>query len=443
MDLRKAILVVALASACAAQEIAAKADAFLSAYEQQKKFSGVAVIAKDGKPLFAKAYGMANADWRIPNDLETRFRLGSITKQFTAAAILKLEEQGKLKTGAKACDYLPSCPPLWQSLTIHQLLNHTAGLPNFTAVDAYRTIQSRPSRSQEQLKLIEGKPLDFDPGTKFSYSNTGYLLLGLIIEKASGMPFEAYLAKEIFTPAGMTSTLSDSTNAVIPKRAEGYVSNGGKMTRAKFIDMSIPGAAGNVLSTAEDLVRWDRALAENKVISAESRARMLTAEKGNYGYGSTVGNLQGKRVDGHGGGIDGFVTNFARIADDNVAVIVLSNFEDAPLGEIFNGLMRLSQGGAVELPVLRQEIELDTATLDEYLGRYEIAPTFSIVFTREGKQLITQGTGQGKLPVFAEAKDKLFAKAVNATLEIQRANGKVTGLILKQGGREIKAPKVE
>jgi CubicO group peptidase (beta-lactamase class C family) len=440
MGIHKTFLILGLAVAAFAQDIATKADAFM---QQQKQFSGTVLIAKEGKVVFEKAYGMANYEWSIPNTIDTKFRLGSVTKQFGAAAILKLEEQGKLKTTDKACDYLPSCPDIWKPVTIHQLLTHTSGIPNFTSFPEYAKLQVLPSRYEEQVKSVWNKKMDFDPGTKWQYSNTGYVMLGQIIEKASGKPWETYLQKEIFTPAGMTDTRADSNSELIAKRAAGYAIKTGKPTNAGYIDMHIPNVAGALISTTGDLYKWDRALTTNKILSEASRNKMWTPDKNNYAYGWGIGKQNGKTKQSHDGGIDGFSTFLQRVPDDGVLIVVLSNFEDGKTGDVRRGLTEIAYGRSVDTPKERTEIQLDSATLDEYVGRYEFAPTFSLVITRDGNQLITQATGQGKIPVFAEAKDILFPKVMPATLHIQRVDGKVTGLILKQGGREMKAPKVE
>ena len=436
MGIHKTFLIFGLAVATFAQDIATKADAFM---KQQKQFSGTVLIAKEGKVVFEKAYGMANYEWSISNTIDTKFRLGSVTKQFGAAAILKLEEQGKLKTTDKACDYLPACPEIWKPVTIHQLLTHTSGIPNFTSFPEYAKLQALPSRYEEQVKSVWDKKMDFDPGTKWQYSNTGYVMLGQIIEKASGKPWETYLQQEIFTPAGMADTRADSNSDLIAKRAAGYAIKTGKPTNAGYIDMHIPNVAGALISTTGDLYKWDRALTTNKILSEASRNKMWTADKNGYAYGWGIAKQNGKTEQSHGGGIDGFSTFLLRVPDDGVLIVVLSNFEDGKTGDVRRGLTEIAYGRSME----RGEIQLDSATLDEYLGRYEFAPTFSLVITRDGNQLITQATGQGKIPVFAEAKDILFPKIMPATLHIQRVDGKVTGLILKQGGREMKAPKVE
>lgn len=443
MGFRQALLILALASLSFAQQatLAAKADALVSALAKQNRFSGVILIARDGQPLFHKAYGMANLEWAIPNTIDTKFRLGSITKQFTAAAIAKLEDQGKLKVSDKACTYLSACPESWRNITIYQLVTHTSGIHNFTDIGAYNASKRSPSRLDAQLKLIDGLPLDFDPGTKWSYSNTGYLLLGQIIEKASGQKWEDYLTQAIFLPAGMTNTRADSDTDIIPLRASGFIYNGGKPRNADFIDMRIPGGAGALVSTTGDLLKWDQALYSEKLFPAATIERLFKPEKNNYAYGWIVANRDGKKAIGHGGGIDGFITNIDRYPEDKTLIVFLSNQADSDIPAL-RGIVDLAFGREVQMPKERKEIQLDSSLLDEYVGNYEIVPTFVLSITRDGNQLITQATGQGPLPVFAEAKDALFAKAIDAQLTFEREEGKIVRLILHQGGRKTPAKRV-
>jgi CubicO group peptidase (beta-lactamase class C family) len=449
MGFRQTFLILALAGLSLAQQapssdaksLATKADEFVSALAKQNKFSGVVLIARDGQPLFHKAYGMANLEWAIPNTTDTKFRLGSVTKQFTAAAIAKLEDAGKLKVSDKACNYLPVCPESWRNITIYQLVTHTSGIHNFTDVKEYNASKRATSRLQTQLALIGGMPLDFDPGTRMNYSNTGYLLLGEVIEKASGQKWEDYLRKEIFLPAGMTDTRVDSDTDVIPRRASGFIANNGNPRNADFIDMRIPGAAGALISTTGDLLKWDQALYNEKILPASTIARLFQPEKNNYAYGWMIETLNGKKTVGHGGGIDGFVTNISRFPEDKTLIVFLCNQMDSDIPTL-RGLVDIAFGRPVEIPKDRKEIQLDPSLLDEYVGRYQIAPTFILTITRNGNQLITQATGQGPLPVFAEAKDALFAKAINAQLIFEREDGKIVRLILHQGGRKTPAKRL-
>jgi CubicO group peptidase (beta-lactamase class C family) len=437
MGIRQALLILSFTTLSCAQDLTGKVDRLANYY----KFSGALLIAKGGKILINRAFGMANQEWSIPNTPDTVFRLASISKQFGAAAILKLEEMGKLKTTDKACNYLPACPEVWKPITIHHLLTHTSGIPDFTNLPDYEKLQILPSRYEQQVKSVWDEKMDFHPGTRFSYSNTGYVILGQIIERASGQPWEQFLAEQIFAPAGMTQTRADSSTTIVPMRASGYKSPEGKTLNADYINMQVPSVAGALLSTTSDLFKWDRALASATILSPASIEKMFTPDKEDYAYGWVITKRAGKTIQGHDGGIDGFSTSLLRIPSDGTLIVVLSNFEDGKTEEVRRGLLTLANGGTVRYPKIRPEIQLPSETLDEYLGTYQLSPTFALTITREGDQLITQATGQGKIPVFVEAKDILFPKAMPATLQILRENGKVTGLILKQGGREMKATK--
>lgn len=443
MGIRQTFLILGLTAAAFAQDLASRADDFVAAYVRQNKFSGSVLAAKDGKILFEKAYGQANRDWIIPNSTSTRFRIGSLTKPITATAILKLEEQGKIKTSDLACTYLPACPEAWKPITIQHLLNHTSGITSFTELPTYNRLKRLPSRYHEQVKAVWDLPLNFTPGEQFDYSNTGYVILGRIIEKAAGQPWEAFLEAQIFAPAGMAATRADAIQAVIPNRASGYYVGASVPQPAEFIDPAIPGAAGALLSTTGDLFRFHAALLGGKLLNEASLKKLLTPDKNNYAYGWIVQHIGPRTFHAHSGGIDGFSSQILYIPEDKLFVVVLSNFQDAETGPVRDGLLALLSGSSPELPKFRSSIELDSATLDEYVGTYQFSPVFSIAITREGNQLITQATGQRKIPVFAEAKDFLFPKVMPATLQIVREDGKVTGMILKQGGREMRATKLK
>lgn len=443
MGIRETILILACASIALAQEMTGRAEALMKAYVEQHKFSGAVLVARGGKVEFQQAYGLANRDWNVPNTLTTKFRIGSVTKPMTAVAILQLEEQGKLKTSDAACQYLPACPEAWRPVTIQQLLNHTSGIPGFTERAEYGRLKHLPSRYEEQTKAVWDLPLKFQPGEKFDYSNTGYVMLGQVIEKVAGKPFEVYLREAIFAPAGMNQTLVDRNEAVVAQRARGYRTNGGMVQVAEHIDMRIPGAAGAVISTVEDLYRFHQALNGDKLLTAASKEKLFTVAHNEYASGWIVQKRNGKTIQGHSGGIDGFAAQLLRIPEDDVFVAVLSNYEDAQTGPVRDGLLAILAGRNPELPQLRTEVELDEATLDEYVGNYEFSATFAVKISRAGKQLITQATNQPPVAVFAEKKDVLYPKVIPATLEMVRTEGKVSGLVLKQGGREMKAVKTQ
>ena len=233
----------------------------MAARVKRDHFSGSILIARDGKVLFSQGYGMANLEHDVPNTPQTKFRLGSITKQFTAMAIMILQERGKLNVQDKVKKYLPDAPKAWDEITIHHLLTHTSGIPNYTAFPEFlKTLPVRVTL-KELIAKFKDKPLDFKPGEKFRYSNSGYVVLGQIIETASGQNYPTFMKEAIFDPLEMNDTGYDNATAIIKHRASGYTRRLGiVLTNCDYVDMSIPHAAGALYSTVEDLLKWDQAL---------------------------------------------------------------------------------------------------------------------------------------------------------------------------------------
>lgn len=323
---------IASGAAAADKKVQKKVDEYLNARNDQ--FSGSVLIARNGVILINKGYGMANYELSVPNTAKTRFRLGSITKQFTAAAILQLQEKGLLDLDAPLTRYLPDYPH-GDLISIHQLLSHTSGIANYTDFPGFMDNLGAPTSVEKVIASFKDKPLASQPGQKFSYNNSGYLLLGHIIEKVSGQSYEDYLTEHIFTPLWMKDTGYDHTETVLQNRASGYTSlNGRQLCNASYMDMSNAYSAGALYSTVEDLYLWDRALYTGSVLSRESLSKMFAPGMGAYGYGWYIGQVSGRRVVHHGGNINGFSTYIARYIDDDVLVIVLSNLERAPVTQI-------------------------------------------------------------------------------------------------------------
>lgn len=316
------------------------------AYLEAAHFQGTALLAKDGKVLLAKGYGLANREHGVPNKPETKFRLGSITKQFTAAAILQLQEKGKLSVHDKIAKYVPDTPPAWSAITIHHLLTHTSGIPNYTDPAEYeRRMRERPGTPLAFVRRFRELPLDFQPGHKFSYSNSGYFLLGVIIEQVSGQTYEDYLRRNIFEPLEMRDTGYDHPETILPNRAAGYTAEPNPRN-ADFLDMGQPYAAGSLYSTVLDLYKWDRALYTTKVLTKPSIDAAFTPNPHEwgpgirYGYGWGITGIGGTKAVGHGGGINGFSTVIWRDIDRDAVVILLSNVEgDNSVGKTGKELM--------------------------------------------------------------------------------------------------------
>jgi len=335
-----------------AQDLASKLDSFLNGYRKNGTFIGSVLVAKDGKVILEKGYGMANVELDVPNSPDTKFRLGSITKQFTATAILQLEEQGKLSVTGAACKYLAECPDGWKAITIHQLLSHTSGIPSYTDDPEFAQpkMMRMPLKPVDILMLTKEKPLEFQPGEKWKYDNSGYVFLGVIIEKVSGEKYADYLKKHIFGVLDMQDSGYDDSSVILKNRAQGYRSVTDGFRNADYLDMSLPYAAGSLYSTTRDLYRWDRALYTGKVLTQASREKMWTPVKNNYAYGWSTGQAHRHKQVAHGGGINGFSTFIARYPDDDAVVIVLSNNERANAGAIAGGLSGILFGETVDLP---------------------------------------------------------------------------------------------
>lgn len=554
-----------------AQTKAEKIDALVRQYVANRQFNGAILVADKGKVIIKKGYGMANMEWNIANTSTTKFRLGSVTKQFTAILIMQLVEQGKLKLNGKVTTYLPDYPKATgDNITIHHLLTHTSGIPNYTNFPKFfETTARNPYTPEVFVKEFSSLPLEFTPGSTFSYSNSGYFLLGVIIEKVTGKSYADVLQENILTPLELKDTGYDLFSPIISKRATGYEKRSSGYVNAPYLDMSIPYAAGSMYSTVEDLNRWSQALSGDKLLSDSLKTIMFTPFLSNYAYGwgvakTKVGQLRDSLlVIEHGGGINGFNTLISRMPDDKQLVVLLNNTGSAPLEAIRKNILSILHGQAVEPPkksiadllrksVLSESIEqsrqkftvwrggkaynldesemnsvgyellrdgkttealtvftlnaesfpasynvydsrgeaymkagdkvaaikdykksvdinprnangfaklkelgekveapkeptvsVDAATLDSYVGTYQLAPTFSIVITKDGSKLFGQATGQPKFELFAESKTKFYLKVVDAQITFtSNAKGDVEQLILHQNGKDMPGKRV-
>jgi CubicO group peptidase (beta-lactamase class C family) len=434
------LLFAILIACCAfAQDLALRADQFVQAYVSLNRFQGSALLAQDGQPIFRKSYGLANAEWNIGNTPDTKFRLGSITKQFTSALILQLVEQGQVKLDDSIRKYYPDSPESWQPVTIHHLLCHESGIPSYTELPGFFAKQSfSPRTPAEIVKLTQDKPLEFPPGTKFKYDNTGYILLGIVIEKVTGKTYEARLREAILDPLGMHDTGYDSFTAVLPHRAEGYRNDKGKLVRAAYLDMTLPYAAGALYSTVDDLLKWDQALYGDKVVSEASKQKMWTPNLSDYGYGWSIAKRFGfNQVLEHGGGINGFNTMIMRVPEKKLVAVVLSNVNSGAPGNIASGLIALALGKPVQLPGEHKRISLASDQLAPYEGTY-VGPALTLTIKPESDHLTAQATNQGRLTLQPMSPTRFFNEEINAEIEFHRdAGGKVTSLTLHQNGADL------
>jgi CubicO group peptidase (beta-lactamase class C family) len=439
---RRIAILLLLASACLAQDNVSRMEQVVQSYVDSKQFMGAALVARDGKVLLSKGYGFANLEWGVANSPASKFRLGSITKQFTAACILLLEERGKLKVDDPVKKYMTDAPAAWDKVTIFNLLTHTSGIPSFTGFPDYASTEAIATTPEKLVARFRDKPLEFQPGEKWNYSNSGYVLLGYLIEKISQQNYSEFVQENILTPLGMRDSGYDSNSAIIQHRASGYAPSAKGTIHAGYIDMSIPFSAGALYSTTEDLLRWEQGLMGGKLLSAASLAKMTTPFKNDYAFGLAVHSVNGHKVIEHGGGIEGFNTDIAYYPEDKLTVVVLANLNGGVPETIANALAQVAHGEKVVLLSERKEITVSPAVLGAYVGTYQLTPDFAIVVTFEGVQLMAQATGQPKFPLFAESETKFFLKVVDAEVEFfKNEKGEVTHLILHQGGQDQKGTK--
>lgn len=547
-------------------------DMLISKYSEYGYFNGSALVADNFSVVFEKGYGFANMEWGIPNKPDTKHRLGSVTKQFTSMLIMQLVEKGKIKLDGKISDYLSYYrKDTGGKVTIEMLLTHTSGVPSYTNREDFAgNIERKYFTPDDFVKEYCSGDLEFEPGSQFAYDNSGYFILGAIIEKVTNKKYADVLKQNIFDPLGMNNTGYDYSETILTKRAAGYEKEFLGYKNAAMLDMSLPYAAGSLYSTVEDLLLWDKALQTEKLLSKKNLDEIFKGRQdaygSKYGFGWTIAKKKINDVEynviAHGGGINGFNTINYMIPEKGEVVILLSNAGGAPLNEITVKIIDILNGKEIVMPkqslarrlysiiqsdgidkalsqfkslksereafdlkeneindlgyelirgnkikeavailklntlefpksfnvydsyaeVLlldgnqdeaitnykksielnpnntsgikalknlgvtiekKKAVEFSAEVLNQYAGKYQLAPNFIIAVTVNGKQIFVQATGQPKFEVFAESETKFFLKAVEAKVEFIKTNGKVTGLNLMQNGGVMPAKKID
>jgi CubicO group peptidase (beta-lactamase class C family) len=430
------------AQVASSEDLAKKVDNYMRICVREGNFSGTVLMARKGKILISKGYGMANAELNVQNSPATIFRLGSLTKQFTALAVMQLQERKRLSVQDPLSKYIPDYPQ-GDKITIHHLLTHTAGIPNFTDFPEYSAYMVNPSPLLKTIDLFKNKPLDFTPGKKFKYSNSGYIILSYVIEKASGQSYESFIAENIFLPLNMKNSGYDHHEIVLENRAAGYILTDEGLRNAPYIDMSIPSGGGALYSTVGDMYLWDRALYKEGLVSLEFLAALFTPDKESYGYGWIIANLNGRKIITHNGSINGFLTHIARYVDDDACIVILSNIENSPVSEIGSDLRAILFGEKYELPKIHKTVSVDTAIYDSYVGKYEVNPKLVLSVTKERDCLFLQGTDQPKIRLYPESAMNFFMKLVAGEVTfVRNAKGEVIQLVVQQHGQNTKAIRI-
>ncbi|HEU4852054.1 MAG TPA: serine hydrolase [Telluria sp.] len=436
------------ALAQAPASLAQRIDAAIAPYYQAGEPGAAVIVTKGGKTVFRKAYGLANLERRTPMNADMVQRIGSVTKQFTAAAILMLAEEGKLDLSDDIGKHLPGYPAGAQKITIEHLLTHTSGIPSYTRKHDFQDKQHLDASVDEMIATFKDEPLDFVPGTRWAYNNSGYYLLGAIIEKVSGKSYADFIHERILRPLGMKHTAYEGKDGRVAQ-ASGYSPVKGKLAPSAPLSPSKVYAAGALVSTVDDLARWDAAIASGKLLKPASWKRVFTpytladGSSTNYGYGWETGKLQGLPMVAHGGNTNGFSTYTMRVPDEKLYVAVLSNAE---YGVVQPDVVA-SKAAAIAidkpLPEFRA-IEMDAKALEAFMGTYQAGPnkeprTIAVV---DGK-LVMQRPGRPRIALLPHADNAFFIDKSLTHLEFARdAQGKVTQMTVHQDGLAHVMPRV-
>lgn len=414
-----------------AQQYATKIDSLINKAVSLKRFNGTVLVKKNGKVVFEKAYGYQDIQNKIENTPNTIFQVGSLTKQFTAAVVLKLAEQQKLSIDDKISKYFPEIKRS-DEITIKNLLTHTSGLSEIFRDTLYiQENKQKPISKGKLLSFFIDKPFYFDPGTQYAYCNSGYILLGLIIEKVSGKSYEQMVREYILKPLKMTHSGFDFIRLKSSQKALGYI----KFSSAESIssmpwDSTFTYSAGSLYSTANDLYLWHKGLLNHKVLSKESLAKAYTPFLEGYGLGCWIDTLYQKRVISHGGNIEGFTSYFGRITEDDVCVILLNNIYNREIESIATSILAILYDKPYHF---FEEIKLSEDILEKYVGIYEINADYHIKISRVGYLLFAQIQNEPKFEIVADRENSFFVKDEDIRIKFKTNPDKTFKLIFYKG----------
>jgi CubicO group peptidase (beta-lactamase class C family) len=427
-------------------------DTYMQTQQEVNGVMGSVLVVKGEEVLLSKGYGKANLEHDIDNTPETKFRIGSISKQFTAAAILKLQEQGLLDVNATLSTYLPDYPR-GKDITLHHVLTHSAGIPSFTGFEDYSVFKKQPTTPAETVNRFKELQLEFEPGTQYNYSNSGYVLLAHVIEQIAKKSYADFLKDEFFTPLGLANTSEDEAMVVISNRASGY-SYDSDYWNADYIDMSVPTGGGSLYSTTRDLYQWTRSLHQGRVLEPASFERMksplilrskTSGDETNtfYGYGLLMTEREGQQVIGHNGGIEGFSASAFYYPKPDLTIVILCNVENTcSASTMLSALSDVVFGKDVPLVEKRAAIDVDPAILTRYVGDYDLGSDLILSVHLTNNQLTGQFNGQREFELYALSETDFFTVFFEgATFLVEE--GKVNGLVWHKGGEHRKHRKLE
>ena len=402
-----------------------------AAYSTDALGAAVIVVLK-GKVLYRGARGLANIELGVPLHPESVFRIGSVTKQFTAASILMLAEEGRLSLSDPITKFLPDYPVQGHLVTIQHLLSHTSGIKNYTELPEWQSAMRNDVSVQQLIGFFKDKPFDFPPGEHWKYDNSGYILLGAIIEKVSGQSYPEFLRTHIFEPLGMKNSRYEDTARITPGRVAGYMRDNTGWRNADYLSMSHPYSAGALISTVDDLARWDAAIETGQLLKPASWQRecsSFTLTNGTptrYGAGWIIGRIGPVATVEHGGGINGFNAYVLRAPVQQLYVAVLANASppQTPPQEV---AVKLA-ASALDVSVDSPEIPVPSARLDEYVGNYSIEGAGTRSITRDGGHLYARDGYGERLELVPVGKDLFEVRANQTRFQFQRERGRIVSL---------------
>jgi len=420
------------AGQAAEQDLATQIDQILAKTYKPGEPGAAALVIKDGKVILRKGYGLADMELGVPVEPDMIFRLGSVTKQFTAVSILMLAEQGKLSLQDEITKFLPDYPTQGKTITVEHLLTHTSGIKSYTSMPEWLPLWRKDFSVKELVDLFKNQPMEFAPGERWNYNNSGYVLLGAIIEKASGLTYEDFLQKNIFGPLGMKHSYYGNITPVIPRRIPGYSKGKSGFENAAYLSMTQPYAAGSLISSVDDLAIWNDALFAEKLLPRKSLEKAFTTcklkngEDTRYGYGWFICNYEGHRIIEHGGGINGFSTYFLTIPEDHIFVSLLTNKDNEnPEPPAFKAAA-IALGKPYKEPAA---IKMAAKMSDPLVGVYEDDENKDQYVTKDGEKLFFQRAGGEKTEIFAQAPTTFFFKdSFNRIEFLKDKKGLVTGM---------------
>jgi len=402
---------------------------------------GVSIlIAKKGQVVYQKAFGSASIELNVPLRPEMVFDLGSITKQFTAVAILQLVEQGKIALSDSIQQYIKDFPPKGHTITIENLLTHTSGIPDYMQLDTGDPYAERKDFTPKAIiDLFKTLPLQFEPGTRFSYSNSGYFLLGYVIAQVSGENYYKYVQDHILIPLGLSHTFFNHPNEIIPGHVSGYKKDGDQYKKADYWSATLPYAAGDLVSNTADLFKWHEALYTGKVLKKETLDKAFApfilkdGTSAGYGYGWYTTVYNDVASLGHGGAITGFLTNEIYYPGEDVYVAILCNCECIAKDELSLAIASIALGKP-----LRPDLKISETVLNGYTGTYAMLPDQKriMVIARGGDHLVANLKGQGNFEILFQSETAFSFKGIagaNARFVVE--NGKASSFIVEQNGK--------